>query len=118
MKKFLDLLFLFIFKISFFLSVGILILRLFRPLNAVSFKITNSYLASFSWIQLSLFVGTDPIGGIIILFALLSGILYLFWLWWDPFSVRMPHQKGSSWLYYNWEEGLESSIDSDSEKKS
>jgi len=98
------------------ICIGILILRAVNTIPSTS-RATNSYLISWNWLN-SLFVGTDPVGGIIILFALFSGTTYLFWLWWDPFFVRMPHQKGSSWLYYNWEEGLESSIDSDSEKKS
>ena len=103
MKESLDRFFLFIFKISFFAFTGILVLR---ALNAVSFRISNSYLVSWKWLN-SLFVGTDPIGGVIILLALLSGISYLVWLWWDPFLVRLPHQKGSGWVYYDWEEGLE-----------
>ena len=103
MKETLDRFFLFIFKISFLSSVGILIIR---ASNAVSFKITNSYLISWRWLN-HLFVDTDPVGSIVVLLALLSGITYLLWLWWDPFLVRLPRQKGSSWLYYDWEEGLE-----------
>ena len=110
MKKFLDQLFLLFFKIFFISSVGILAIR---ALNTI----TNSYLTSSHWLN-HLFVGTDPIGSIIILFALFSGITYLVWIWWDPFLVRLPNQKGSFWLYHPWEEGLEFSIDSNFEKKS
>ena len=104
MKESLDRFFLFIFKISFLVFIGILILR---AVNAISFRATSSYLISWRWLN-SLFVGTDPIGSVIILLALLSGVSYLIWLWWDPFFIRLPKQKGSPWLYYDWEEGLES----------
>ncbi len=112
MKKFLDRFVLFLLKIFFISSVGILILRF---LNAVSFKVANSHFISWKWLN-SLFTNTEILGALIALGAIISGVSYLFWLWWDPFLVRLPHQKGSPYLYYEWEEGLESSTTSDSEK--
>ena len=104
MKESLDRFVLFLLKVCFFGCVGILIIR---ASNAVSFKITSSYLISWNWLN-HLFVGTDPMGSVVVLLALLSGVSYLIWLWWDPLFIRLPKQKGSPWLYYDWEEGLES----------
>ena len=103
MKESLDRFVLFLLKVCFFGCVGILIIR---ASNAVSFKITSSYLISWNWLN-HLFVGTDPMGSVVVLLALLSGVSYLIWLWWDPLFIRLPKQKGSPWLYYDWEEGLE-----------
>ncbi len=113
MKKFLDRFVLFLLKIFFISSVGILVIRV---INTISIRTINFYLVPWGWLN-HLFADTDPVGSIIILFALLSGIIYLVWIWWDPFFVRLPHQKGSSWLYYNWEEGLESSTNEKNLKK-
>jgi len=105
MKGIVDRLFLFTFKMSFLIFAGILVLR---ALNAMSARTSNSYLVSWDWLN-SLFIGRDPVGGLIIVGAIISGILYLWWLWWDPLMVRLPKQKGCPWLYHDWEEGLEPS---------
>jgi len=86
--KSLDKFILFILKTSFLVFVGILILK---ALNEISLRSSNSYLVSWKWLN-SLFLDTDPIGGIIILVAILSGFLYLFWLCWDPLMTRIPKQ--------------------------
>jgi len=105
MKEKTDWIVLFSLKICFLICIGILIIR---SLNEISFRNTNSYLVSWKWLN-SLFTDprTEATGGLIAIGAMISGILYLLWLWWDPLMIRLPRQKGSPYLYYKWEEGLE-----------